>query len=157
MKHTAYMLYNDPTDRHYEKVDISESKKEFTHNGLPYVIREHASFLFKRGKLVTKFKILPMLQKEYERRSYYETGTPEPIHWSRPEPGGSGDEMSFSAEDLYNTAVEKTSWVDLFRIGGGRSSYMGWLLIAIIVVVGIVGIIFILPMITGAQIIPGVG
>jgi hypothetical protein len=153
MKRNAYILYAAEDDRHYEKIDISKKNGEFDHDGITYKIRESATFLARRGKMITKFKLLPWLIKIYEHRLYYQAGHPEPIGWTRPQPKEiDGKKIAFWAEDLYNAAMEKTSWRNLFRIGGGSGNYLGWLLIIGIVIAGIIGIVVFLPYITGVNI-----
>lgn len=156
MKHTAYILYNADDDRHYETHDISKQDGEFKHKDIPYTIREHARYLNKKGDFKFKHGIIPAFRSKYERRSYYEAGSPEPLTWERPIPAEiEGKPVAFSSEDLYNAAVEQTSWKNLFKIGGGGGGYLGYIAIIALIIGGIAFIMFVLPMITGANIIPG--
>jgi len=157
MKHTAYILYNTAEDRKYEIVNITGNRDEFKHNDITYKIRERGNFVRKKNKLIVKRKILPWFIPDNEIRSYYQAGTPEPLGWTKPKTTViAGKPISFGAEDLYNASRERTSWTSMFKIGGGRSGILGWILISAVVIGGIAAIIFVvIPLMGGGNILGG--
>lgn len=150
----AYILFNKGEDKKVETETIKRDEdgklpESFGHDGQNYNIRRQGIFLYKdRG----------LTGSEKEIRSYYRGGHPVPIMWERPDEMDKkvreklreeSDKISWWAEDLKQAEMESTSWADMFKIGGGSSSVMGWALVAGVIIAGIIAIVMFLPQITG--------